>query len=216
MREILRIEGLFTPVLLTADRILDVPDGAHTFAVAFFGLVGKGRRLWDAKLHRLAEAAVRKAFLQDLRAGISPLRTIEKLTFGDAQACEWATGELDATTGQFDSLRQREGVVRFLSVFLASYHEQELLGGEVLGRYRSLMRLMHEDHLRRVLAPDHFEEVMQRSILRDLASVAAEARRYLGRRRALESSLPELVATEIEFTQGIRRRRLRLIHTLLG
>jgi hypothetical protein len=216
VREILRIETLFTPVLLTADRILDVPDGANTFAVAFFGLVGKGRQQWEAKLNRLAEDAVRKAFLQDMRAGIGPLRTIEKLTFGDRQACEWAIGELDAATLQFDSVRQRERVVRFLSVFLASYREQELLGGEILRRYRSLMKLMHEDHLRRVLAPDHFAEVMQRSILRDLAAVAAEARRYLGRRRALESSLPELVATELEFTQGIRRRRLRLIHTLLG
>jgi hypothetical protein len=216
VREILRVESLFTPVLLTADRILDVPDGANTFAVAFFGLVGKGRQLWEAKLHRLAERAVRQAFLEDMRAGVGPLRTIERLTFGDQQACEWAMGELDAATLQFDSVRQREGVVRFLSVFLASYREQELLGGEVLRRYRSLMKLMHEDHLRRVLAPDHFEEVMRRSILRDLASVAAEARRYLSRRRALESSLPELVATEIEFTQGIRRRRLRLIHTLLG
>ncbi len=216
VREILRIEGLFTPALLTADRILDVPDGANTFAVAFFGLVGKGRQHWDEKLNRLAEGAVRKAFLEDMRAGIGPAHTIERLTFGDGQAREWAMGELDAATLQFDSVRQREGVVRFLSVFLASYREQELLGGEILRRYRSLMRLMHEDHLRRVLAPDHFAEIMQRSILRDLAAVAAESRRYLARRRALESSLAELVATELEFTQGIRRRRLRLIHTLLG
>jgi hypothetical protein len=216
VREILRIEGLFTPILLTADRILDVPDGAYSFAVAFFGLVGKGRQQWDAKLKRLAEDAVRQAFLRDLRDGVSPLRTIEKLTFGNGEALEWATGELDATTLQFDSVRQREGVVRFLSVFLASYREQELLGGEVLRRYRSLMRLMHEDHLRRTLAPEHFDEVMQRSILRDLASVAAESRRYLCRRRALENSLPELVAGEMEFIQGIRRRRLRLIRTLLG
>jgi hypothetical protein len=216
VREILRIESLFTPALLTADRILDVPDGANTFAVAFFGLVGKGRQQWEETLLRLAESAVRKAFLEDMRAGVGPMRTIERLTFGDQQAREYAMGELDAASLQFDSVRQREGVVRFLSVFLASYREQELLGGEILRRYRSLMRLMHEDHLRRVLAPDHFAEVMQRSILRDLAAVAAESRRFLGRRRALESSLPELVAAELEFTQGIRRRRLRLIHTLLG
>jgi len=216
VREILRIERLFTPVMLTADRILDVPDGAYTFAVAFFGLVGRGREQWEKKLTRLAEDAVRRAFLDDLRVGSTPLRTIEKLTFGDREALEWAIGELDATTLQFDTLRQRERVVRFLAVFFASYREQELLGGEILRRYRSLMRLMHEDHLRRVLAPDHFAEVMKRHILRDLAAVAAESRRYLARRRALESSLPELVAAEMEFIQGIRRRRLRLIHTLLG
>lgn len=215
VREILRIERLFTPVLLSADRILDVPDGANTFAVAFFGLVGRGRRQWEEKLTHLAEDAVRRAFLDDLRAGRSPVPTIEKLTFGNREALDWAIGELDAASLQFDNLRQRERVVRFLAVFFASYREQELLGGEILRRYRSLMRLMHEDHLRRVLAPEHFEEVMKRTILRDLAAVASESRRFLSQRRALESSLPELVAAEIEFTQGVRRRRLRLIHSLL-
>lgn len=216
VREILRIERLFTPVMLTADRILDVPDGANTFAVAFFGLVGHGRQQWEAKLTRLAEEAVRRAFLEDLRTGTTPLRTIQRLTFGNREAFERALGELDGVTLQFDTLRQREQVVRFLAVFYASYREQDLLGGEILRRYRSLMRLMHEDHLRRVLTPDHFAEVMKRHILRDLAAVAAESRRYLARRRALESSLPELVAAEVEFIQGVRRRRLRLIHTLLG
>ena len=214
--EILRIESLFTPVLLTADRILDVPDGANTFAVAFFGLVGKGRQQWEATLTTLAEDAVRKAFLYDLRDGVSPVRTIEKLTFGNQEALERALGELDGVTLQFDSLKQRERVVRFLAVFFASYREHDLLGGEIMRRYRSLMRLMHEDYLRRVLAPDHFEEVSKRTILRDLAAVAAESRRFLDRRRALENSLAELVATEIEFIAGIRGRRLRLIHTLLG
>lgn len=215
VREILRIEGLFTPVLLTADRILDVPEGSYSFAVAFFGLVGRGRDQWESKLLHLAEDAVRRAFLKDLRDGVSPQRTIAALTFGNREAREWALNELDATTLQFDSLRQRERVVRFLAVFYASYREPDLLGGEILRRYRSLMRLMHEDHLRRCLEPAHFAEVMQRTILRDLAAVAAEARRYLARRRALQSSLPELVAADIEFTQGIRRRRQHRLHTLL-
>jgi len=216
VREILRVEGLFTPVMLTADRILDVPDGANTFAVAFFGLVGNGRQQWEAKLATMAEEAVRQAFLRDLREGLSPVQTIRRLTFGNREAFETALGELDATTMRFDSLRQRERVVRFLAVFYASYRQQELLEMEILRRYRSLMRLMHEDHLRRVLEPVHFAEVAPRGILRDLAAVAAEARRFLTRRRALESSLPELVAAEVEFIQGIRLRRLRLIHTLLG
>jgi len=215
VREILRIEGLFTPVLLIADRILDVPEGPYTFAVAFFGLVGRGRDQWEGKLLRLAEDAVRRAFLQGLRDGIPPQQTITTLTFGNREAREWALNELDAATLQFDSLRQRERVVRFLAVFYASFREHDLLGGEILRRYRSLMRLMHEDHLRRCLEPEHFAEVMQRSILRDLAAVAAEARRYLARRRALQSSLPELVAADIEFTQGIRRRRQHRIHRLL-
>jgi hypothetical protein len=216
VREVLRVESLFAPVMLTADRILDVPDGANTFAVAFFGLVGNGREQWESRLQAVAEDAVRQAFLKDLRDGASPVQTIRKLTFGSREAFETAIGELDGTTLRFDSLVQRERVVRFLAVFYASYRQQELLEMEVVRRYRSLMRLMHEDHLRRVLAPDHFAEVAPRAILRDLAAVAAEARRFLTRRRALESTLPELVAAEVEFTQGIRLRRLRLIHTLLG
>lgn len=216
VREILRLESLFTPVLLLADRILDVPDGANTFAIAFFGLVGQGRQQWERKLTQMAEDAVRKAFLKDLRDGVSPVQTIRRLTFGDPHAFENAINELDALTLQFDSLRQRERVVRLLAVFYASYRQQELLEMEIVRRYRNLMRLMHEDHLRRVLAPEHFEEVAPRAILRDLGAVAAEARRFLTRRRALGSSLPELVAAEVEFTQGIRGRRLRLLHTLLG
>jgi hypothetical protein len=216
VREIMRLEALFTPVLLTADLLLAVPDGANLFAVAFFGLVGPGREQWEKKLTELAENAVRRAFLQGLRDGRSPVEVIKKLTFGDTQAREKAFAELDALTLNFDSLKQREKVVAFLAVYYASYRQAELLGAEVLRRYRHLMRLMHEDHLRRVLTPEHFEDVRERSILRELAAVAADARRFLSRRRALESSLEELVAAEMEFIQSVRQRRLRLIHTLLG
>lgn len=216
VREIVRIEALFAPVMLTADRILGVPDGANLFAVAFFGLVGKGREQWEAKLGQLAEDAVRRAFLVALRDGVSPVDIIKRMTFGDDQAFEKGVAALDIVTMNFDSLKQREKVVRHLAIYYASYHGGRLLAMEVSRRYRSLMRLMHEDHLRRVLLPEHFEDVMGRSILRELAVVAADARRFLTRRRALESSLEELVAAEMEFVQNIRTRRLRLIHTLLG
>ena len=215
VREIAHLEALFTPVMLVADRILAVPDGANLFAVAFFGLVGPGREQWEKKLTELAENAVRRAFLIGLRDGHSPLSIIKRLTFGDENAYERALSELDAVSMNFDSRKQREKVVRYLAVYYASYHEADLLGAEVLRRYRHLMRLMHEDHLRRVLSPADLEDVLARSILRDLASVAADARRYLSRRRALESGLEELVAAELEFIQSVRQRRLRLIHTLL-
>ncbi|MBN2450290.1 MAG: hypothetical protein JXR77_07865 [Lentisphaeria bacterium] len=216
VREIARLESLFTPVNLTADLILGVPDGANLFAVAFFGLVGKGKELWEAKLAEFAEEAVRRAFLTALRDGTSPEAIVRRLTFGDMQAYEKAMAALDIVTMNFDSIKQREKVVRHLAVYYASYHAGRLLGEEVSRRYRNLMRLMHEDHLRRVLTPEHFEDVMGRTILRELAVVAADARRFLTRRRALESSLEELIAAEMEFIQSIRVRRLRLIHTLLG
>ena len=47
VREILRLESLFVPVMLTSDLVLGVPDGANQFAVAFFGLIGKGREQWE-------------------------------------------------------------------------------------------------------------------------------------------------------------------------
>jgi hypothetical protein len=107
-------------------------------------------------------------------------------------------------------------VVDYLAVFYASYREPELLGSEIARRYRSLMRLLHEDHLGRILIDAHFREAKRSQILPDLSSMAADARRFLTRRRTLEMSLEELVAAEMEFEQSIRGRRLRLIHQLLG
>ena len=101
-------------------------------------------------------------------------------------------------------------------MYYASYRESELLADEVARRYRNLMRLMHEDHLRRVLTEEHAKDVLAKGILRDPSSVASDARRFLTRRRALESTLEELVAAEMEFVQSIRTRRLGLIHRLLG
>lgn len=216
VREILRLEALFTPTLLVADLILAVPDGANQFAVAFFGLVGKGRKQWEDRLNEIARKAVRQTFLQGIREGVSPVEIIRHLTFGDEQAFLKTIAELDMVTVNFDSVKQREKVVHFLAVYYASYRENELLADEVTRRYRSLMRLMHEDHLRRVLTEDHLRDVIDKTILRDLSTMASEARQFLTRRRALDSTLEELVAAELEFIQGVRTRRLRLIHRLLG
>jgi hypothetical protein len=214
--EIRRIEALFTPALLLADLILASPNGPRRFAIALFGLAGEGRRRWEDKLLALAGDAVRRTFLRDLRHGRKPVDTIRRLTFGDETAFLRMYGALNWETESFDSLDQRDRVVAFLAHFYASYREPQLLAAEVSRRYRNLMRLLHEDHLRRVLRPDHFREVGASSVIPELSSLAADARRYLAKHRSLESELEELVAAEMDFVAGIRLRRLRVIHGLLG
>ncbi len=215
MREIRRIESLFVPMLLGANLLLELPNGAHTFALAFFGLVGRGRELWDQRLRQLAENAVRRMFLRALRDRRKPIEVIHELTFGDRSAFMKMLAELDFGTANFDSIKQRERAVRYLGVFYASYRETQLLAAEVARRYRNLMRLLHEDNLARVLLPEHLAEARSSAMVRELSSIAAEARRYLARRRALEQELEEMVAAETTFLANIRRRRLAAVRLLL-
>jgi hypothetical protein len=77
------------------------------------------------------------------------------------------------------------------------------------------MRVLHEDSLRRLLTPEQFESVRGMDVLTELSAMVSDARRYLGRRRALQLSLEELVASEMDFVQGVRRRRLTFIHRRL-
>ena len=101
-----------------------------------------------------------------------------------------------------------------MAVFYASYREAELLEAELSTRYRNLMRVAHEDNLRRVLQQD-YDQVENIGVLRDFATTAAEARRFLTRRRALKTSLEDMMAAELDFMRALRRRRLYFIHKLL-
>ena len=184
-REIRTVEALFTPILLMADLILPQPDGAYRFALAFFGLVGQGREQWNQALLAGAEKAVRLAFLRALKEDQTPEQLIRKLSFGDRD------------------------------VHYASYREAPLLAAEVARRYRDLMRVLHEDNLRRVLNPEQFEEVNRLILLRELAALVSDARRFLARRRALKTTVEEMLASEIEFVQSVCRRRLNLVRQLL-
>lgn len=215
LREIKSIESLFTPVLLLTDLILDMPDGAMKFAMAFFGLVGSGREDWQARLMHQAETVVRRMFLRNLRNGTSPEETVRKLSFGDDYLYRKAMAQLDWLTKDFDSVQQREKVISLLASGYASYREPTLLAQEIARRYRNLMRVVHEDHLRRVLDAEQYDEVHGLGVLRDLASVAADARRFLTRRRVLETTLEDMVAAELDFARSVRQRRLALLHRLL-
>jgi len=214
-REIRTVEALFTPILLMADLILPQPDGAYRFALAFFGLVGQGREQWNQALLAGAEKAVRLAFLRALKEDQTPEQLIRKLSFGDRDVQRRLMGELDWISKRFDSVKQRDKVVRRLAVYYASYREAPLLAAEVARRYRDLMRVLHEDNLRRVLNPEQFEEVNRLILLRELAALVSDARRFLARRRALKTTVEEMLASEIEFVQSVCRRRLNLVRQLL-
>ncbi len=216
MREIAVIESLFTPVVVLADLMLAVPDGASRFALALFGLAGSGRERWEKRLESQAKVAVRRMFLRDMRKSISPERLIEQLSFGDSFLFRKAIAQLDWLTKSFDSVGQREKVVSLLASSYASYREPKLLSVEIARRFRNLMRVVHEDSLRRVLDPEQFEKVQDLQVLRDLAAVAGDARRFLARRRALDATLEEMVAAEVDYSVSLRRRRLEFIHACLG
>ncbi|MBT3381116.1 MAG: hypothetical protein HN742_07655 [Lentisphaerae bacterium] len=216
LKEIRTIETLFPPVLVLADLIVHVPNGASRFALAFFGLVGSGREKWDQEILTKGEMAVRRQFLRNMRREIGPEKTIEALCFGDGLLYNKLMGELDWLTKDFDSLRQRDKVVQALAITYTSFREGIFLATEVSKRFRDLMRVVHEDNLRRVLPPEVFEEVSQLKVLRTLATLAADARRCLAKRRALETDLESMVAADLDFIQSVRRQRLALIHSILG
>lgn len=215
VREIKRLESLLVPVMLTANLILSQPNGAYSLAIAFFGLVGEGKAAWEKRLNKLAQDVVRRAFLRAAKAGRPPMEIIEKLTFGDAQALHHLGGQLDWKSERFDSLKQRELVVEHLAYFYASYREPQLLGGEISRRYRNLMRLLHEDNLRRIVLPEHLEQLQTSTTIRDFSGMIAAARRFLSQRRALENALEEMVSAEMDFEQSVRQLRLRIVHGLL-
>jgi hypothetical protein len=154
-------------------------------------------------------------FLRALRDGRKPIEIIHQLTFGDRSAFMRMHRELDFETANFDSVKQRERAVRYLAVFYASFRESQLLAAEIARRYRNLMRLLHEDNLRRVLFAEHLEEARSSAMVRELSSIAAEARRYLSRRRTLEDELEDLVAEEAVFMNSIRHRRLAVVRRFL-
>ena len=163
----------------------------------------------------VVEKAVRLAFLRALKEDQTPEQLIRKLSFGDRDVQRRLMGELDWISKRFDSVKQRDKVVRRLAVYYASYREAPLLAAEVARRYRDLMRVLHEDNLRRVLNPEQFEEVNRLILLRELAALVSDARRFLARRRALKTTVEEMLASEIEFVQSVCRRRLNLVRQLL-
>ncbi|MDD3694594.1 MAG: hypothetical protein PHG44_01340 [Lentisphaeria bacterium] len=213
--ELKRICSLYEPLLMAADHLLRLPDGAARLAMAFLGMVGKGLTQWEEKISEMAEKVILRSFLYGLKTGRSPVETIEKLTFGDRPSFNFACSQLDLVSQRFDSMQQRDRIVSFLGTFYASYRRPHLLAVEVAKRYRNLMRLLHEDYIGNILSAEQLEEVRRSGLLHEISGMAAAARVFLDRRRAMQTSLEELLASELEFVQEARARRLKVIREKL-
>ena len=213
--ELHALSTTYIPILLLADHLLSQPDGAAKLAMAFLGIIGKGLNEWEEQINALAQKIIRRAFLYDLKEGRTPVETIRKFTFGDQVAFTLICNELDLVSQQFDSVAQREVVVRKLAIFYASYRRAPMLGMEVARRYRHLARILHEDFLRQHLTEEEFAQVQREDFLHELSSMASLAKRFLDHRRALEMTVEEIVASEMEFVAETRARRLKFIRRYL-
>ncbi len=215
-KEVMWLARMMPPMLLLADLLLSQPNGAFMFAMATFGFTTSYRETWYRCLVDLCGRAVNRWFLRDLRQGKGPLETIHTLSFGDGDFERNLIQELDLVTQSFDSIRQKDLVVERLSHMYASYRETPLMAQEIARRYRRMMRLLHPDNLARLLRPDQLKAVMEHEqVLTDLGTIAAECRRFLAMRRALDKSTDEIIAADLDFTQSIRGLRAAYIRRLL-
>lgn len=216
-RELVWLQQILPLLLLLADLLLASPNGAYEFAMAVFGFTREERAAFHERLYRECRQVVHRRFLDDLRRQRPVTETIKALCFGDEDYERLVLGELDFALKEFDSYRQRDLVVDKLAVMYASYRENEALAKELARRYRRLMRVLHEDHLRRVLSPEQFAQTRDLGpVLLDLATIAAGSRRFLEMRRAVDRSIEEIIAADMDFTATIRGLRARQVHQLFG
>ncbi len=216
-RELQAVESTFVPILILADLILARPSGANRFALAVFGLSEDGHCAWSHKIRLQSKKIVLRLFLNGLRLRIPPEETIRSLCFRDSQLFVKTVGELDLITRQFDSLRQRDKVVDKLAVYYASFREAQLIQHEISQRYRQLMRVVHEDSLRRLFSAELVQKMAgMATLFSDLAGISSEARHFLNKRRSPDAALEEIAAAELDFARTIRQRRKSLIHRILA
>lgn len=214
--ELRNLEATYQPIIALSDHLLAAPDGAAKLAMAFLGVVGQGLKEWEEAVMNLSEKVIRRSFLVDLKEGRTPLETIRQFTFGDPIAFALISNELDLLTQQFDSIAQREVVVKKLAIYYASYRRAPMLGQEVARRYRHFARILHEDFLATHLTPEELEGFQKTGFLQELYSMGSRAKRFLDHRRALEMSVEEMVASQIEFVAETRIRRLGTLRRILS
>ncbi|MCF7855476.1 MAG: hypothetical protein K9N51_11810 [Candidatus Pacebacteria bacterium] len=215
-RELVCIEQLFLPILVQADLMLGMPAGPYRFALALLGISQRELAEWREKLEEQAATIIRRLLIENLKHDSAPLDTIRRFCLGDDVLFQRLANQLDLLTKHFDSVEQREKTVSELAVNYASYRESEMLGKELTKRYRHLMRTLHVDNLRRLLGDQQFEAMQDADTLSDLSALAGHARRFLNRRRDLETSVEDMLSAETEFCQSIRTSRLHVIQAFVG
>ena len=216
LSELQGMEASYQPILVLSDLLLRLPDGAMKLAMAFLGIAGQSLREWETAIRKFSEKLIRRAFLLDLKQGRTPVETIRRFTFGDETAFAQICNELDLIRQQFDSIAQREKVIQRLGVYYASFRRAPMLGQEVGRRYRRLAKMLHEDFLLNHLTPEELDHFQARGFLQELYSMASRSKRFLDHRRALDMTVEEMVASQMEFVEECRSRRLALLRQTLG
>ena len=204
------VNDLLPPILLLADVILAETNGATRLAMALIGMPEAELQRWRSRLEQETARYINKTFLDDLREGRTPEKSIRSFCLGDTELLRQMISDLDILTREFESMAQREKATAQLAAHYSSFRERHKLPKELTRRYRRIMQALHEDTLNRCLAPEDAEYVANLENLRELASAAADARRYLARHDAWNDPLQELLAARLDFEKTIRKRRLRL------
>ncbi len=214
-RTLNNLQAVFEPFLILSHLMLDAIGGAEKIAMGFMGFSEKRHVAWDDTLHQLASGTIKRFFLNDLKAGQTPLNTIEKLCFGNEYLFRRIVSELDFKTKQFESLAQREKAENILAHNYASYRENKLLGEELSRRYRRFMRMVHEDSLRRFLKPEHLEKTLNSVLVTEYAVTAAQARKFISAHRNENIPAEEAFAAKEEFIAILHKRRRLLIRRII-
>ncbi len=215
LSELRTLSTLFPPIMIVCDHLLTEPDGAAKMAMAFLGIVGKGLQEWEQRIYALSEKMILRSFLYDLRERRKPTYTIRKFTFGDDSAFNMICNELDLVSQRFDSLAQRDRVIKKLAVYYASYRRGPLLGIEVAKRYKHIARILHADFLNQFFDSAEIGKLEENGFLAELYNMASLAKRFLDHRRALEMSVEEMLASEIEFVSETRKKRIAVMRSML-
>ena len=125
------------------------------------------------------------------------------LLFNPAAALAADDDDTEALEAQLEDLQMRAD---------AQQAETERIQGKIDSVSEQLRVLsMHVSE-----AEAEYAEVQNADFLHELSSMASLAKRFLDHRRALEMTVEEMVASELEFVAETRARRLKFIRRFLG
>lgn len=209
------VNSLHPAILVGADLLLKRGDGAHLLALAFLGVDRKHLANWRNNLFERSAQLIRRMFLEDLRDRRTSIDTIRKLCLGDDLLYTVLYMKLDLLTRQFGSVADREAAIKVLAANYASFRERDLLAEKIRAHYRYLTRLLHSDSLRRLVPEDELERMGALEYLPQALSRAAESRRYLEGRRALDTPVEDMCAAELNFEEELRAARASILRNLL-
>ncbi len=210
------IEELFNPMILLSHNILNDLGGAENLALSFMGFSQNRREAWNLQLVRLSQKTIKRFFLNDLRAGKTPIETIEKLCFGNEYMFRNVISKLDFKSKQFESIEQREKAEYILAHNYASLREEKLLNDELNRRFRRFMRMIHPDVLSQMIPNQDADKIKESVFITEYAVSATAARKMVGIIRNDEIPAEEAFAAREEFINNFHQRRRLIMRRLIN